>query len=153
MVFQQIDFIDIQIAAVGPGQQAWLKGLDALGQSALQVQRADHAVFSGAQRQIDHRHANQLAGPCFLAGRGQAIGAAGGVGVATIAAAGDGAHLGQQGGQSAHGGGLAGAPVAKDQHAANRRIDSGQHDGQFHIVLADDGGKRKGQSHGVVHKR
>jgi hypothetical protein len=57
MVFQQVGLVDVQKAAVGAGQQAGLEALLAAGQRALQVQRADDAVFGGAQRQVHHRHA------------------------------------------------------------------------------------------------
>ena len=49
VVFQQVDFIDVQKSSIGPRQQARLKGFDPLGQSALQVKRADHAIFSCTQ--------------------------------------------------------------------------------------------------------
>ena len=60
MVFNQVDFIDVQKAAVGTRQQAGLEGLDTLRLRTLQVRRAHHAVLGGAQRQVHHRHRHQV---------------------------------------------------------------------------------------------
>ena len=49
MVFQQIDFIDVQIAPIGACQKSWFKRFHALRQGTFQIQGADHPVFSGAQ--------------------------------------------------------------------------------------------------------
>ena len=46
-----------------------------------------------------------------------------------------------------HGGRFAGAAVAEDEHAADRRIDGGDQQRQPHLRLADDCGKRKGLRH------
>jgi len=56
MVIKQVDFVDVQKATVRLGQQAGGKLLDALGQGFFEVERTDHAVFGGPQRQVHHRH-------------------------------------------------------------------------------------------------
>ena len=66
MVFQQIDLVDVQKAPVGLRQQAGRKFLHALRQGFFQIERADHAVFGCAQRQIHHRD-RALQGREFLA--------------------------------------------------------------------------------------
>ncbi len=53
----------------------------------------------------------------------------------------------QQRRQTAGDGGLSRSPLALDEHAADRRIDSGQQQCQLQVVLADDGGKRIFGSH------
>ena len=56
MVFQQIDLVDVQKPPVGLRQQAGGKFLHALRQGFFQIERADHAVFGCAQRQVNHGH-------------------------------------------------------------------------------------------------
>ena len=123
------------------------------GQRALQVQRADHAVLGRAERQVDHRHRRHAAlqrAVRLLAAIRRSSGL-GSPGSQPIAAARDDAHLRQQRGERADGGGLAGAAIAEDQHAADAGIDGGDQEGQLHLVLADDGGegKRKGHATGT----
>ena len=60
MILQQIHLVDVQKAAIGAGQQAGLERLDASRQRPLEIERADHAVLGGAERQVDHRHRHQL---------------------------------------------------------------------------------------------
>ena len=54
MVVQKIDLIHIEDVAVGLGQQSRLKDLFAFFDGLLHVQRADHPVFRGADRQFNH---------------------------------------------------------------------------------------------------
>ena len=134
------------------GQQAGLERLDAVGERTFEVQRTDHAVLGGAERQVDHRH-RHLAGlrRRVVAGRARPtlLAAAFGRGgrIAAVGAARDDAHRRQQRGQRAHGGRLAGAPVAEHQHAADARVDGGDHQRQLHLVLGDDRGKREHDGH------
>ena len=81
-----------------------------------------------------------------MVGAGAALVApgAGPGGIAVVAAARDRLHRRQQGGEGADGGGLAGAAVPEHQHAADAGVGGGDQQGQLHLVLADDGGKRKG---------
>ncbi len=55
VVLEQVDLVDVEIAAVGAGQQAGLEGLFAAGEGALDVEGADDAVFGGTERQVDDR--------------------------------------------------------------------------------------------------
>ena len=99
MVFEQIDLVDVEKAAVGSRQQARLERLLAARQRAFQIERADHAVLGRAERQIDHRHRPRAATLSlrFLGARA-AIAAMRDVvvGIALIAAADDRAHRRQQ---------------------------------------------------------
>jgi hypothetical protein len=56
----------------------------------------------------------------------------------------------EQIGQGTHCSGLARATVAQSQNATNLGVDGHDLDGEFHLVLADDGGEREGDSHGVI---
>ena len=56
VVFQQVHLVDVEEAAVGAGQQSGLERLLAARQRPLEVERADHPILRGAERQIDHRH-------------------------------------------------------------------------------------------------
>ena len=53
MVVQQVDLVDVKQAAVGRGQHARLEVALAALDRLLDVQRADHPVLGGADRQID----------------------------------------------------------------------------------------------------
>jgi hypothetical protein len=127
----------------------WLEGLDALGQRALQVQRADDPVLGRAQREIDHRHRHQVGFRPGLELQPGAVVAESACfsRVAGVAAADQGAHRRQQCRQRAHRGGLPGAAVAEHQHAADARIHRCGQDGQLHFILADDRGKGEGLCH------
>ena len=56
VIGQKIDFIDVQNAAMRRGEQARLKHASPFAQRPLQIERAEDAVFRGADRQIDERH-------------------------------------------------------------------------------------------------
>ncbi len=148
MVFEQVDFVDVEETAIGLGEQTGFEALFAGGQRAFEIERADDAIFGGAKRQIDkgHRDFGDL-----LAGAGAAIiGARGGIGGrAAIAAAGDDLHRRQQGGERAHRGRFAGAAIAEDHDAAQARFDSGHQQRLFHFGLADDCRKGEGRCHAV----
>ena len=53
VIVQQVDFVNIQQAAVGGGQHARLEVALAFLDGFLDIQRTDHAVFGGADRQVD----------------------------------------------------------------------------------------------------
>jgi hypothetical protein len=149
VVVEQVDLVDVQKAPVRLGQQAGGERLHALRQGFFQIQRADHAVFGRAQRQVDHGHGLAFGwgfgfGVACLANRAGACGLGR---VAAVGAAFDDRNRGQQVGQGAHGGGFAGAPVAQDQHATDRGVDRHHLDGEGHFILTNDGRKREGQCH------
>jgi len=52
--------------------------------------------------------------------------------------------------QRTHRGGFAGAAVTQRQNAADFGVDGDDLDGEFHFVLADDGGEGEGYGHGVI---
>ena len=53
VVLQQIHFVDIQKTAIRLRQETGLKRFLTVDERTLNIQRADHAVFCGAQRQVD----------------------------------------------------------------------------------------------------
>jgi len=55
VVIQQVYFVNVKQPAVGSRQNAGLKMPLALLNGALNVQRADHAVFSGGNWQVHKR--------------------------------------------------------------------------------------------------
>ena len=57
VVGQQVHLVDVEHAAVGRGQQAGLEPDLAAGQRRPQVERADHPLLGGAERQLDERPA------------------------------------------------------------------------------------------------
>ena len=149
VVLQQVHLVDVEETPVGARQQARLEPLLAARQRAFQIERADDAVFRCAERQVHHGDRNGVALERRLAGGAAAVvaGVAEVFRIAVVGAALHRLHLRQELGERAHGGGLAGAAVAEHQHAPNRRIDRRDQKGKLHVVLADDGGKRKGGWH------
>ena len=129
MVFQQVHFVNVQIAAISLGEQAGLKHLFAVNQGAFNVQGAQHPVFGGPQGQVDYRDVDlgnltlgvgirRTAHLTVIARFNR---------VAAVLAACDGRHFWQQGGESAHSRRLPGSPVSHGQHAAEAGIDRRQH--------------------------
>ena len=145
VVFQQVDLIDVEEAAVGLGQEAGLERFLAPRQGLLKVEGADDAVLGGAQRQVDDGHRLRARGMLgtTAGGAGRAIGSR----VAAVGAALHNFDGRQQGRQPANNRGLAGTAVAKRQHAADPRINCGQHQGELQFVLANEGGEREGCGH------
>ena len=156
MILEQIDLVDIEKAAIGARQQPRLERFLAMRQRTLQIECADDTVLGRAERQVDHRHRHLV---CFEPGRLLRLAARlgsraalralrGGIGrIALVGTADDGAHWRQQCGKRTHRSGLASAAITERQHAADLRIDGGDHQRQLHLVLADDGRERKGDPH------
>src|SRR5574338_1282211 len=110
----------------------------------LNVERADHAVFSGRDRQVDEW--GGALGSGQLAARREAFFAfgapcGGALRIAAEAAVLDDLDVWQQGRQRACRRGFGGAALAADQHAANARIHSIKDQGALHALLADDSSK------------
>ena len=118
VVVQQVDLVDVEHAAVGVGEQAGLVGAHALGQRALEVERADEPVLGRADRQLDEP--GRVPGRSATAGCRARPGSQGRArGVAAEPASRDDVEVGQQRGQRAHGRRLRRALLAPHQHAAD----------------------------------
>lgn len=126
-------------------EQPGLEGLFAASQRPLQIERSDNAILGRAERQIDNRHLGfAVLDSAGLRPRAALLAkSAVCARIAIIAAAFHHAHGGQKRGQSAHGRRLAGATIAKHEHAADRGIDGGDQQRALHLFLAGNGGKRK----------
>ncbi len=140
MILQQIGFIDVQEPAMRPRQQSGLKGLFPARQCPFQIERADDAVFGGAERQVDdgNRHLRGFQGALARASTALVAEFSRPVRIAIIAATGDDFHLGQQRRQRAHRRGLSRAAIAKRKHAADLGVDRRDQQRKLHFVLADD---------------
>ena len=132
MVLEQVDLVDIQEPAIGARKQPRLERLYPGAECPLEIERADDAVLGRAKRQIDEGNRDRR----LAIGERRTLGMEPGKG---------GRHWGKQGGERAHRGRLAGAAIAEYHHAADPRVDRGQQQCQFHLVLADD--RRKGKCH------
>ncbi len=53
VIVEQVDFVDVEQAAVGACQHAWLKMALAFLDGAFDIERADDAVFGGGNGQVD----------------------------------------------------------------------------------------------------
>ena len=151
VIVEQVHFVHVQQAAIRRSQHARLEAANALLNRLLDVERAHHAIFRGAHRQIDELRAALgvrqvlpvLGGAlaAFRAPRRRLIG------IAAEAAVLHHVDFGQQRRQRAGGGGLGRAALAANQHAADLRIDGVEHQRSFHSFLADDGRKGKNVAH------
>ena len=108
------------------------------------IKRADDAIFGGADREVDEADAparpwDLVAVFVFAPGEiGPGLAAEGIIVEGRIR---NDIDLGQQGGQGAGGGGLAGAALAANQNAADPHVNGVKDQGEFHHVLADNGGE------------
>ena len=69
VVVQQVDLVDVQHAAVRARQQPRRERVLAVAQHPLQVQRSDHAVLGGADRQLDQSGVARRRRPARAPGR------------------------------------------------------------------------------------
>ncbi len=147
VVLQQVHLVDIEKPAMRPGQDPRLEVLLPPGERPLQVERANHPVLRGAEREVHHRHRGapglELLPLGFTRMTFIATGAVSS-GVAAVAAAGDDRHRREHPRHRAHRGGLAGAAVAEHHDPADGGIHRGDEQGQLHLFLAHDGGEREG---------
>ena len=148
MVVQEVDLVDVEDVAVGLGQDAGLEAARALLERRLQVDRPHHPVLRRVDRELDHAHPPLRAGQRVLAvvEAQAAVGAEGllVLRVAAEVAALDHVLLREESRERADGGGLRGALLAADQHAADRGVDGVQDQGELHPLLADDRGEGEG---------
>jgi len=153
VIVEQVDLIHVQQAAVGGGENPWLESLLAGFQRALDVQRADDAVFCRADGQFHHAREAAAHGQGIAIGDPLAAGVAHTaaiVGVAVVQAIGDDVNLRQQRSQSAGRGGLGRAALAPNQHAANERVHRVEDQRPLHRLLVDDGREWEDRSHGRI---
>ena len=60
MVFEEIDFVDVQEASVGAREESRLESLDTLFERAAEINRPTHPVFGRAERKLDDGDAHAL---------------------------------------------------------------------------------------------
>ena len=145
MVVQKIDFVHIEDVAVRVGEDARLEGALAFLDGGLDVQRAHHAVLGGADRKLHHLHRQFLDGRLgvvvFLMALVAPVRFVRRVVVKTASR--DASARRQKVGQRAYRRGFRRALLALDQDAAEARIYHVQYQRLFHVLLPDDGRKRK----------
>ena len=139
VVVKQVDFVNVQDAAVGGRQQARLKAAAALADSRLDVQRAHDRLFGGADGEFDQAHA--ATGGYRGVAHAEVAGGERRAGRAGVGAAGGHVKRGQQRGERAGGGGLGCALFAANQNAADSGVDGVEDEREFHPLLPDDGGE------------
>ena len=154
MILEQIHFVDVEKTAVRARQQSGLERLLAIAQRFLDIERADHAILSGAEWQVDDRHTllchRQLAArdvestfPAFVAAR--AIRRR----VAAIATPLHRLHAWQERRQRTDDGRFSRAAISKDKDAAHGRIDGRNEERQLHLLLTDNCTERKSNAHTI----
>ena len=117
---QQVDFVDIQHAMVGPREQARCQAQPAVAQHVFHAQRAHELLDGGRQRQRDE-------------GRGQCS-----------------RRRRHQGRERTRSGRLGRAARAADQHPADAGVDGGQQQGTLQQRLADQRAEGKGRTRGCL---
>ena len=88
MIGQQVDFIDIEDAAMRRGEEAGLEGASSFPHRPLQIERAEDAVLGGADRQIDEGDRDFAWRMIGRRAAGRAVAPDGG-GIAVVGTAGD----------------------------------------------------------------
>jgi hypothetical protein len=146
VVLEQVHLVDVEVSPVGAGEKAGLEGLFAARERPFDIERADDAVLGHAEGEVDDRGGalDDASRPYF--GPLRAVLRPCGVDRAAF----DLGDLRQERGQRPHGGGLARAAVAEDEHAADAGVDGGEDHRLLHLVLADDGGEGEGLSHAAI---
>jgi hypothetical protein len=76
VVLQEVHLVHVEEAAMGPGEEAGLEGADALGQRALDVERAGDAVLGGAEGEVHDGDGDRRLGGGGAPGGGGAAGLA-----------------------------------------------------------------------------
>ena len=140
VVVQQIDLVDVEQPAMRRGEQAGLIVRHTFGQRAFQVERADHAVFGGADRQLDQPYRPPMSRRAVV----RAVRASG-VGRCRIAGKPAAVHdidVRQQPGERAHHRRLRGSFLAAHQHTADGGRDRGEDQRQAQFRHPDDCGER-----------
>ena len=141
VVVEQVDFVNVEDAPMGGGNQPRFKVFGARFDSLFNVQSADQAILGGSHRQV---HDAYLAGCGSAAASGltapvaDLLGRAGG---AAVGAARHNRHFGQQGGQGAHRCAFSRAFLAAHQDAADTGVDGVEQQRPFHRRLPHNGGK------------
>ncbi len=144
VVVEEVDLVDVEDVAVGVTQDTRLETALPLLDGALDVESADDPVLGRVDGELDHPHRaadpeevlpSKLAGAALVAEEVSTPRAAG------EAAALDHLDLREQPGEGAHGGGLGGAALAPDQHAADGRVDGVEDERHLHRLLAHQRGE------------
>ena len=143
VVVEQVDLVDVEHPAVRGREQARAHGGPPVGEHLLEVERPGDAVLRGPDRQLHETHVPALA---RRVGRERAVRALlPGVDVDREPVPRDDLDRRQQRGQRAHDRRLRGALLPAHQHAADPRVDRGEHQGETQVLVADDGREREAQ--------
>ena len=137
VVIQQVDLIHIQDISVCRRQDSGLKFLFAVLERVLHVQRSNHSILGGADRQVDNSHPPDgyfllRLLTARLTPEGRVIR------VTAKAAACDFPSFSQHLCQSADCGGFCRSLLSANQHAAQGRIDDIQYQCPLHLLLSHD---------------
>jgi hypothetical protein len=144
VVGEKIDLVDVQNAPVRGGEQPRLKGAPPFPQGALEIECPQHAIFRGAQRQVNERDRGLYYGSLRQRRTMRTFGP-GGDRIAVERAAGDEPQRRQQGGQGAGRGAFGRAFLAADQHTPDARMNRIEEQCGLQLLLSDQGCKRKVQ--------
>ena len=105
VVVEQIDFVDVEEAAVGLGEQTRLEPALALSDGGLQIERPHDPVLGRGHGQVDHAHLAALSGQRLTFGNaGRALVTQRACRVAEVRALGYTLNLREERGEAAHGG-------------------------------------------------
>ncbi|MDF2980122.1 MAG: hypothetical protein K0S40_4850 [Actinomycetospora sp.] len=143
VVVEQVDLVDVEHAAVRGREQPGAHGGAAVGEDLLEVQRPGDPVLRRPDRQLHQPHRASLAG---RVGGERSVGALlAGVEVDREAVTGDDLDRRQQRRERPDDRRLRRALLPAHQHAADARVDRGEHEGQPQVLVADHGREREGQ--------
>jgi hypothetical protein len=165
MVVEQIDLVHVQDASVGLGKETWLKRLDTLSKSLLDIDSSANPVLSGTKGEIDHGNLHMVQSCDGSVRQGERVrwgmfhlhGAHGEVlslleplpdlgrhelrviRVAVEGILGHHPHLREEVSKGSDRGGLSSATVSHNHDASDLGVDNVEDEGELHLLLADDG--------------
>jgi len=128
---------------VSSRQEAGLHHAAARPDGSVEVDAAGHPVLGGVERQSDHAHPAPGAIVRTAAEQAPPAMPAFFLGPAFEGTAGEYGNFREQGGQCSHGGGFRRPFLAPHQDSSDARIDGIEEQSQFHILLTQNGRKRK----------
>jgi hypothetical protein len=152
VVGEQVDFIDVEDAAVGLREQAGAEPASAFEERGFKVQRADDTVLGRAEGKLDE--CGMRSAECGMFGAAGVVGAVGVVGVVGVFGmfgmfgvfrVRSGAGWREERGEAAGGGAFGRAAFAADEDAADARVDGVEQEREAEVVLADNGGEGEGR--------
>src|SRR6185369_4389546 len=138
MIFEEVYFVDVEKTAIRARKESGIESFATCRQRALDIDGPTHTILSCPERKLDNRRRHFFRGDL----RSAALIAQLAFRITVIRTAGNDVDLRQQVSKRAHRSRLPCPAMSHDQNAADQRVDDVQHEGELHLFLPDNPGKR-----------